>query len=163
VRPAAWFAAAVLGDGPLATAAALALVKARTDLLGAGDVAVRSPVSATGRTITLTRGDDYLSANGEALRFTFAAGAVRDLAGATIRFTARDATSDAVLAAVTGSVVQSGAGEQIVDVELLGSQTKALPVGKPAALFDVEADFGAGGYKTLVRGAVNVDRDETRH
>jgi hypothetical protein len=141
----------------------LASIQARTDLLGAAAVNVRSNVNVTGRVMRLVRGDDYLSAN--AVRFTFAAGAIPDLSGASaVRFTARSQADDSVLLEADATVIQAGAGTQIVDVELAHAHTAELPADEGVGWFDLEADFGAGGYKTLIaKGILHVDRDETRH
>jgi len=141
-------------------------IKAKTDLLGTGEVTVQSGLSSDGQRLTLTRGDAYLFASGTAIRWTFAAGVVRNLTGVVaVRFTARDKADDSVLIAATpATVTQAGAGTQILDLSLTAANTASLPVGVAVGYFDIEADFGMSDYCTLVReGALTVKRDETRH
>ncbi len=107
---------------PPGSSADLALVKAKTDLLGAGTVEVVSPV-AESLVVTLVAGDDYYAADGRAL--TFSSSSWPDLTGATAAFMAYVQSGGAALT-TAGTIPAFGGSPQTVQVELSAMQTNNL-------------------------------------
>jgi hypothetical protein len=104
------------GDGDLAA------IKAKTNLVTAGQVTVTSPVTDD-LDINIVQYDDYLTANNRALPWTNTSGTWfdGDISGATVTFTATDRSGTTILEKA-GSVVAS-TGTQAVQVELTSVNT----------------------------------------
>ncbi len=141
-------------------AASIDDVAAKTALIHSGGVTVSSPVSATGRQLTIVRGDTYSVAAGQALEWTDSGGMWPDLDEADIEFTVRDRLTDAEVIAVDAELVDTA--PQVVRVELDSADTNDLVVGPKVCVFDLQATLPGGEIVTLVLGELSVVRDVTR-
>lgn len=98
----------------------------KTLVLGTGAAVQRTPVSEDGKTIYLTRGDDYLAADGRALEWDL--DGAPDVTGATVTLTVGD------LFTASGSVVNS----TTVRVELPNAKTVLLPKRRATPPFELK-------------------------
>ena len=137
--------------------AVVAAIKAKTDLITSGTiVTVISPVSADGESLSLVRGDDYKAADTRSLDFTSTTWP--SLTGATIAFTIRLKSSDAVELTAVGSVVDA----ETCRVELDADDTEDLTIGNKTHYFDVQATLlTSENIVTLVLGDCTVLKDAT--
>lgn len=120
-----------------------------------GTVVVSTP-AASPASISITRGDGYLHANGRA--FHFASASWPNLTGATVVFSAKSrATGQADIAGLAMTVVTS----EVVRLELTSAHTVGLQLGSGAYTFDIQATLSTGSTVTLMTGTLNVARDVT--
>lgn len=120
--------------------------------LGAATITFASPMAADG-TLTLTRGDDYLNADG--LAVPFSASGLPSLIGGAIKLTFR--------AGGRGPLVYTGTIDSATTAhfDLTAAQTGLLEVGSPAYRYDVQITFASGHIYTPQRGDVYVNQDVT--
>ena len=136
--------------------------------MATGSVTVTAPVDSSTNALTLTRGDDYLNAEGRVLSFSSASWS--DLTGATAivlslrkraASTGRGSTLWATVAHRAAGLVV-GVGTQTVEFEPDATDTADLVPGTAAGIYDVQATLASGSIVTLVTGSVNVIEDQTR-
>lgn len=120
--------------------------------LGAVGVTVVSPVASDG-SITLTKGDDYLDADGLAIPFTFSG--LPTLIGGSVKLTFRPADRAPIV--YTGTVDSATAAH----FDLTAAQTRVLEVGAYAYTYDVQVTFANGHVRTPQVGTVTVVQDVT--
>jgi len=108
-----------------ASATALALIKAKTDLITSANITVTAAVKTDGD-IELVQYDDYLAANSRALSWTNTSGDwfAGDLTTATVALTIVD--NDGVLVLTKAGTVTTATGTQAVAVELTSANTALL-------------------------------------
>jgi hypothetical protein len=138
-------------------------ISAKTALItGAGQVTVVSAVSLTGESLVLVWGDEYTVASENALVWEDAGDTWPTWIGsAVVTLTIRNAFTDELLTASTGTVITTGAHTQ-VRFPLTSTATRSLPLGLDACKFDLVAASLAGAERTLVRGLVEVLERQTR-
>lgn len=135
------------------TGAALSAIKAKTDTIGALSVTVTAPVANDG-TLTIVQGDDYLSADGASLDFTFT-GLTYSLVGATpVKLSLRNRLTGTVTS-ITGSVL----GASSVRFEPTAAVTDLLTVGEYD--YDIQATLANAHIRTPLRGRGQVLADYT--
>jgi len=133
-----------------------------------GTITVSAPVDASTNALTITRGDDYLEAEGRELGFSSADWP--DLTGATAIVlslrkraanTGRGSTLWATVAHRAAGLVV-GSGTQTVEFEPDATDTADLEPGGAAGIYDVQATLASGSIVTLVTGSITVIEDQTR-
>lgn len=129
----------------------IAAIKAKTDLISAGDIALVTPVTNNGSQITLVAGDDYFHAHGRSLELT--SSDFPDLAGAscTLRIISRD--TNAVVFSIDGTIVDP----TTLRFEIPKEKTSLLaPATIGTYVFAARITFGDNQIATEIRGQVLV-------
>lgn len=130
--------------------AALALVKLKTDTIGAAAVTVVSPVAACG-TITVNAGDDYAAADGRAITFTVPVADVPDLTGAVVKLKCTQATW-------TAATCTSDGTNWTITFTPTKTQTAALTIGHQD--YELEAVLATNlRVVTIATGTLVSERD----
>jgi hypothetical protein len=115
------------GDASQAT---LLLVKAKTDLITAGNVAYSGPVTASGKLEKpVIIGDDYLAANGRAFTWTISAISGITPATATVRFAGKSRVTASNTFAVSGTVTDLGTGKWTLSCDMSRTVSGLLVAG----------------------------------
>ena len=143
-------AARLVGTTPIA-ASSLSAVKAKTDLIAAGDIKLILPITNNGTQLTLVAGDDYYHAHGRAIELT--SSDFPDLAGATcgLRIISRD--TNTVVFTVDGTIVDP----QTLRFEIPREKTSLLaPAAIGTYVFAARIVFSDEQIATEIRGQVLV-------
>lgn len=123
--------------------------------LTSGTTTIRAIPYQTANNLRIVRGDDYKAVDDRAIEFSNAQWP--DLAGATVKFTARYGTDTL---AKDGTVI-TATGTKVVRFELEAEDTNDLLITKYT--FDVEATLSNGNIVTLIdSGEMRVIQDQTR-
>jgi hypothetical protein len=127
--------------------------------IGTGVFEVDSPIGPSGN-VSVVRGDDYAAADNRQIDFIgTTVNQWPDLTGATLAFTAREISSDAVILTKVPTVV-TPTGTQKFRLELASADTKNL--GARTYKYDVEATLSSTRKVTLASGDFKVIEDQTR-
>jgi len=136
----------------------------RLGLLGSGVVLTTSPLSPNGSVLTMVRGDSHVAAE-----WSWQSSGWPDLTAATLVMTFRNKITDALLFAVTPTVVTPvGPPAVVASPAFSVVQTSVLPLpgsafpNESTVKWDIEARWAGNVRKTLVRGVVIVQEDESR-
>lgn len=135
----------------------------RLGQVGSGSVTYTGPVNPTTGAMSLTRGDDYLAADGRELSYAVAVGGGNpDLTGAAVVASwyestpavAGRATATAATTTVTATVTDPGTAGQTVSLDLPAA-TSAL-LAAPKYVVKVLATLADGSAVTVLRAACTV-------
>jgi len=149
----------------LATAEALATtdavadaIKAKTDLINAGNVTYSGPVADTGD-VSIVRGDDYLGTDATRA-LTWSSTSWPDLTSAAVKFSVRDKRTKTMAITDAAMTVVTPTGTAVVRVDdLTSTQTKSLTPGQVYE-YDIEAVLdGTSDIVTLSYGNLTVIED----
>lgn len=121
--------------------------------LGTATVTLTAPVTSDG-TLTLVQGDDYLSADGASLDFTFVGLSYSLVAATSIKLSLRHRNTGTITT-VTGSVL----GASSCRFEPTATVTDALTVGEYD--YDIQAVLANTHVRTPLRGRAQVLADYT--
>lgn len=114
----------------------------------ASTITVVSPLASDGEALTLVRGDDYNATDARYLRWSSASWP--DVTGATIYLNYWNPQNRGERQQITGSVVSSGGGTQIVQATPTAAQTVLMEIGKRRYKYEVSATLSSGREVTLV-------------
>lgn len=140
----------------------IALILAKTNLIGAGSVTVTSSVSSDGTSIALFGGDDYHNIEAREIEIVDTGGAWPDLTGATVTFYAENDNYGVAFTKAMTVVTPSGALKKIeieftaADTVTLRGQGGTAPGSTVASAYSIRAVLSTARTVTLVRGSISV-------